>query len=70
MAKATTIHYAGALRIEGARTVTRIGPGFAACCSGSRATAIRARGANTYDRAAVTCRACLRRMAAAEVGHG
>lgn len=57
------VHYAGELRYAHGELVTQILPGYAACCSGDRAIAIRAKFQNTYLRERVTCKSCLRRLA-------
>lgn len=57
------MHYAGALEWCDARGMkTSVSAGWSACCSGSRAEAIRAKGQNTDDPSRVTCRLCLRNM--------
>lgn len=63
MPRSPAIHYAGALRIVRGNTVTRISAGYAACCSGPRAEAIRARGNHTHDEDKVTCKRCLKAIA-------
>ena len=51
------LHYAGDLQFRSGRTaVTQVGSGFAACCSGDRAYAIRRAGTHTHDRTQVTLR--------------
>lgn len=37
--------------------------GWAVCCSGDKAFAVRAYGNHTYDRSEVTCKACLKVLA-------
>lgn len=66
MGRGKAIHYAGALRIARQKSLTVTKRGWAACCSGDPALAIVRNGNHTYDQAAVTCRACLKQMAAAE----
>lgn len=67
--EAMRIHYAGALKYVTSDGYTReILPGWAACCSGDKAKAIRERRMHTYMRAVVTCMACLRVLAAADRG--
>ena len=68
MTRLRPIHYAGRLVILNFRAerVTHIGQGWAACCSGDRAIAIRNRGDNTLDRSAVTCKSCLRQIERAD----
>ncbi len=52
-------HYAGAIQDHNGSMLA----GWAACCSGDRAIAIRAKFQHTYLRELVTCKACLRRLA-------
>jgi hypothetical protein len=52
------IHYAGAVQTP----TMNILPGWAACCSGHAAYAIRRAGAHTRAVSAVTCKKCLRVM--------
>jgi hypothetical protein len=54
------IHYAGRIVWAGGSVL----PGWAACCYGERAIAIRAAGHHTFVRDAVTCKACLKKIAA------
>ena len=54
------IHYAGEIRTP----TLHVGAGWAACCSGQRAYAIQAAVQHTMDRRDVTCRACLKKIAA------
>lgn len=63
------IHYAGELRIRSSRSFTRILAGWAACCSGDRAIAIRRDKLNTYDKTKVTCKACLRQIERERLGN-
>jgi hypothetical protein len=65
--KLRVIHYAGALRWRWRKhgTQEQLG-GYAACCSGRKAERIRAEYMHTYDRNAVTCRACLACLAKAD----
>ncbi len=63
----SVLHYAGSLRIhtrhkKGGSSLTVISGGWAACCSGTRAMKIRETGQHSYDREAVTCKACLKLM--------
>ena len=63
------IHYAGALEWTKANgALVKILPGWAACCSGDRARAVRESGNHTYDRKRVTCKACLRCLTMAARG--
>lgn len=62
------IHYAGPLLVLTKRSVRRILGGWAACCSGERAERVRDLGQHSWDRAEVTCKACLRAIAAADEG--
>jgi hypothetical protein len=60
------IHYAGALEWRYRRHgVAIVYAGWAACCAGRRADAIKAAGLNTYEPAEVTCAACKYRLALA-----
>lgn len=62
------IHYAGGLRWATARnTVTTVLAGWAACCSGRRAEAIRRRGMHSYLPEAVTCKSCKAAIARAAI---
>lgn len=57
------IHYAGALAWRDVRhTVHAVSAGYAACCSGERARAIRERGESTLAVQDVTCAKCLERI--------
>lgn len=55
-----SMHYSGS--IMGPRIC--VYPGWAACCSGERTTKLRREGRVTQDRAAVTCKRCLKLIAA------
>ena len=57
-----TIHYAGGMEIHGKRYFTKILSGWAACCSGIKAEKIAAEHNHTYDKARVTCKACLHQI--------
>ena len=57
-----SMHYAGSLV---SHRLTVLG-GWAACCSGDRAEKIREEEQNTYDRALVTCKACLKQIQRAD----
>lgn len=59
------IHYAGEIWDH----IGLMLEGWAACCSGDRAVAIRENGHNTYDRTEVTCKRCLRRIASHDAAH-
>lgn len=62
--KAQVIHYAGALRWTDKRgATTSILGGWAACCSGRVAEAVRRDGNHTLDPKLVTCKKCLIRLA-------
>jgi len=52
------MHYRGEIKTERGSWLA----GWAPCCTGDRAIAIRAQGAHTYDRNLVTCRACLKQL--------
>lgn len=66
--KPKVIHYAGALSwLDKKGAHSSVFAGWAACCSGDRATAIRREGNNTYEPAEVTCKTCLQRLEAARV---
>lgn len=55
------IHYAGEIRYTTASGWSRhILPGWAACCSGDRAIAIRYSEQHTLNRDEVTCKPCLK----------
>ncbi len=56
---APVIHYAGALAWVRGKTLVQIAAGYAACCTGEKATKIMERGAHTYIATDVTCKACL-----------
>ena len=60
-----TVHYAGALSWDHGKSRTTILGGWAACCSGDKADAIRKRGDHSYESSAVTCKRCLANMAKA-----
>lgn len=62
MKKPPVIHYAGALHWRRKGWVTKVGGGWAACCSGDRAFKIRERGNHTYERSHVTCKLCRQRL--------
>lgn len=64
------IHYAGALVVRRGKIVTSISPGYAACCSGDRAIAVRKRGNHTYVRMGVTCQRCLDMIEKTVAAHG
>jgi hypothetical protein len=61
--KKTLTHYSGGLyyKKSNGSTVEML-PGWPACCSGGRAFAIQANGAQTEDETKVTCKSCLRVM--------
>lgn len=63
--KQPKIHYAGEIWDH----ISLMGAGWAACCSGDRAVAIRESGHNTYDRSKVTCNKCLYRIASHDKAH-
>lgn len=54
------IHFAGGLVVRRGGYTTSISPGYAACCSGDRAVAIRRQGNHSYIRADVNCARCLK----------
>ena len=56
--KPKTLHYSGEVRTSRMHIL----PGWAACCYGDKAEAIRREGANTKFVNKVTCKACLKRM--------
>jgi hypothetical protein len=59
--KTPATHYAGHLQwLDSRGAKVTISVGWAACCSADRAEKIRANGNHTYERADVTCKACLR----------
>lgn len=57
------MHYRGEIKTERGGWLA----GWAPCCTGDKAFAIRKQGNHTYDRAAVTCKACLKQLARHDV---
>lgn len=50
------MHYAGVIIWRGGNVL----PGWAACCTGDKAVAIRDRGNHVWNRDEVTCKGCLK----------
>lgn len=66
--KPKVIHFAGRLEwVDKRGFCTTILAGWAACCSGRRAEAVRRDRNHTYDPKLVTCKECLKRLEWAEV---
>lgn len=53
------MHYRGEIKTENGTWLA----GWAPCCTGNRALAIREEERHTYDRSRVTCKACLKQLA-------
>lgn len=64
MAQDQAIHYAGGLVYRLRRGKAIVLRGWAACCSGAKVVRIREQGNQTYDREGVSCKTCLKRIAA------
>lgn len=59
MTKPVPMHYRGEAKYKIRGYVRTVLAGWAVCCSGDKAYAVRANGNHTYDRAKVTCTKCL-----------
>lgn len=61
-----SIHWGGGLSYPIRRGIVTMARGYPCCCSGDRARKVRQDGTQTWDRAEVTCKTCLKLLAKAD----